>query len=341
MVMISEQGKYFGISPICYDLDFPRSAFYRHILPKEKRNETRKKFIPENSLSKIERKNVVDIMNSERFVNQTPYEIFATLLDEGKYFCSISTMYRILRDNGEVRERRNQLNHPVYTKPELLAIEPNQVWSWDITKLKGPVKWTYFQLYVIMDIFSRFIVGWLLANRESSKLAAELIEETCYRQNIEKDQLVIHSDRGTSMTSKTVSQLLMDLSVIKSLNRPHVSNDNPYSESQFKTMKYNHEFPKRFGSIEDARAFCLSFVDWYNYDHKHSGIGFMTPATVHFNKADIVYQQREKVLYEASIKFPERFKGKISKPPVLPNEVWINKPEKSIFHMMETGGVAR
>lgn len=235
-------------------------------------------------------------------------------------------MYRVLHSLKEVRERRNVLRHPNYERPELLARGPNQVWSWDITKLKGPQKWTYYYLYVIIDIFSRHVVGWLIADRESSELAKHLISETCHRQRAKTTELIIHSDRGTSMTSKTVALLLADLGVTKSLNRPHVSNDNPYSESQFKTLKYNPHFPGRFGSIEDAKVFCKWFFDWYNNEHRHSGIALMTPSTVHYGLAESCSTQRQKVLCEAFKRHPERFVRGLPSTIPLPAAAWINPP---------------
>jgi transposase InsO family protein len=201
-----------------------------------------------------------------------PGAVFATLLDEGVYHCSLRTMYRILDEAGETRERRDQLTHPAYQKPELLATGPNQLWSWDITKLKGHAKWTYFYLYVILDVFSRYVVGWMVAPRETAELAKRLIADTCDKQNILPDQLTIHADRGSSMTSKPVAFLLADLSVTKSHSRPYVSDDNPYSESHFRTLKYRPDFPERFGCIQDSRAFCQEFFTWYNEEHRHSGI---------------------------------------------------------------------
>jgi len=266
------------------------------------------------------------ILNSERFMDKAPREVYATLLDEGKYYCSIRTMYRILSANKAVRERRNQRKHPNYKKPELLATGPNQVWSWDITKLLGPEKWSYFHLYVILDIFSRYVVGWMLARREDANLASRLIRETVEKQNVEEDQLTIHSDRGPSMASQTVAQLLMSLGVVKSHSRPHVSNDNPFSESQFKTMKYRPEFPKRFGSYEDAKAFCRDFFDWYNNEHYHTGIGLLTPSMLHYGTAPRVIESRSKVLQANYAKHPERFVHGCPKPQSLPGAVWINPP---------------
>jgi putative transposase len=265
-------------------------------------------------------------LHSERFVDKAPAEVWATLLDEGTYQCSIRTMYRILSAHGEVRERRNQLRHPNYRKPELLAEGPNQVWSWDITKLRGPVKWSYYYLYVILDIFSRYVTGWMLAHRESAELARRLMIESCGKQGIEPGQLTLHADRGGSMRSKSVALLLADLGVTKTHSRPHVSNDNPYSESQFKTLKYCPQFPSRFGSIEDARLFCRRFFDYYNHEHRHSGIGLMTPAVVHHGRAEKVSAARRQFLLKAYRVHPERFVRGSPQPPVLPRQAWINPP---------------
>lgn len=271
---------------------------------------------------------VIDTLHSDRFCDLSAYQVYAQLLDEGQYMCSIRTMYRILHSvHGDVKERRRHVSHRQFQKPELLASEPNQVWSWDITKLKGPVKWTYFYLYVIMDIFSRYVVGWMIAQRELGALAKRLIEDTCEKQHIEPDQLIVHSDRGPSMKSKPVALLLSDLGVTKSHSRPHVSNDNPYSEAQFKTLKYCPQFPGRFGSIQDARAFCQQFFSWYNKEHRHSGIGLMTPEQVHYGLAQKVYDNRCQVLLSAYEKNPERFKGMVPKPHALPKAAWINKPK--------------
>jgi putative transposase len=273
-----------GTAAACRSLEIARATFYRHLDPKtEKTLKTRA--APPRALSMIKQQEVLDVLHSDRFVDRAPAAIYATLLDEGTYLCSVRTMYRILDERGEVRERRNQVRHTQYKAPELLATCPNQVWSWDITKLHGPVKWSYFSLYVILDIFSRYIVGWMIAHRESASLAERLIGETCEKQAVVPGQLTIHADRGSSMRSKPVALLLADLGITKTHSRPHVSDDNPYSESQFKTLKYRPGFPDRFGSIEDARAFCQEFFGWYNGEHRHSGIGLLTPETVHHGKA--------------------------------------------------------
>ena len=278
------------------------------------------------ALSAVERAEVLGVLHHERFVDQAPASVYATLLDEGRYLCSVPTMYRLLRAAGEVRERRRQATHPTAVKPELLATAPNQVWSWDITKLLGPVKWTYFYLYVSIDIHSRYVPGWLLAHRESAELAERLLADTIRKQHVRADQLTIHADRGTSMASKPVALLLADLGVTKSHSRPHCSNDNPYSEAQFKTLKYRPEFPERFGSIADARAFCQRFFRWYNEAHHHSALGFHTPADVHFGRARLIQLERARVLELAYVAHPERFVRQLPLPPALPGPAWINRP---------------
>jgi putative transposase len=285
---------------------------------------------PPRALSKDERTGVLDLLNDERFIDASPAQTYATLLDEGEYFASERTMYRILAAAGEVRERRNQRVHPFYARPELLASGPNQLWSWDITKLRGPVKWTYFQLYVILDVFSRYVTGWMVATRESAALAERLIADSVRKQGIEPDSLTIHADRGTSMTSKPVALLLADLGVVKSHSRPHVSNDNPYSEAGFKTLKYRPDFPDRFGSIEDARAFCQGFFAWYNNEHRHSGIALFTPADVHYGRSDQLLVARAGVLAAAYAIHPERFVQGLPTPREVPSMVWINPPSKEV-----------
>jgi putative transposase len=281
------------------------------------------------ALDDAERREVLDLLHSPRFVDKAPAAVYAALLDEGTYRCSIRTMYRILHDASEVRERRNQLRHPKYKKPELLATAPNQVWSWDITKLLGPTKWTYYYLYVILDIYSRYVVGWMLASRENADLAKRLLRDTIAKEKVDADELTIHSDRGPSMKSHTVAQLLATLGVTKSHSRPHVSNDNPFSESQFKTLKYRPEFPQRFGSQEDGRGFCERFFQWYNHEHYHSGIALLTPAMVHHGQAKKVLDRRRKALDMAYAMYPQRFVNKRPTPLPLPEAVWINPPTPS------------
>ena len=283
---------------------------------------------PPLALDTRERQALLDTLNSERFVDTAPAAVHATLLDEGRYLGSVRTMYRLLAANGGCRERRNQLTHPAYSKPELLALAPNQVWSWDITKLKGPAKWTCFHLYVILDIFSRHVVGWLIAERESAELAEQLIADTVARHDIKPGTLTLHADRGASMRSKPVAALLVDLDVAKSHSRPHVSDDNPYSEAQFKTMKYRPDFPARFGCLEAARGHCQAFFAWYNTTHRHSGIGYMTPHSVHYGHAGALRLARQATLNAAFLAHPKRFKNKTPQPPALPTAAWINPPTR-------------
>lgn len=307
-------------------MQMPESSFYR-LRKISTKTVSRTKARSPRALSDLERERVLSVLHEDRFVDKAPAEVYAALLDEGTYLCSIRTMYRILHEHEEVKERRNQLRHPQYKKPELLATGPNQVWSWDITKLKGPEKWTYFYLYVILDIFSRHAVGWTIAHRESAELAKTLIRDTCSRQKIDKNQLLIHSDRGSPMTSKAVALLMSDLGITKSLSRPHVSNDNPFSESHFKTAKYRPTFPERFGSIQDARAHFQDFFDWYNNEHYHTGLALMTPAMVHYGMAEKCKNQRQLVLTGAYDAHPERFVAGPPKVLQLPAESWINPPK--------------
>ncbi len=283
---------------------------------------------PPLALSPIEQQVLLGALQCERFADAAPATVYATLLDEGIYLGSVRTMYRLLADAGQSRERRNQRTHPAYARPELLALRPNEVWSWDITKLKGPVKWSYFHLYVILDIFSRYVVGWMIALRETAQLAEHLIAETTDAQDITPGTLTLHADRGTSMRSKPVAALLVDLDVTKTHSRPHVSDDNPYSESNFKTLKYRPDFPERFGSLEDARAHCQQFFGWYNGVHRHSGIGYMTPHTVHHGHAQALNRERATTLDVAFQAHPNRFKGKPPLPPILPTAAWINPPKQ-------------
>ena len=319
-----------GTAAACRAMGVARATFYRRRKPARSNGADRPKRRQPRALDESERRGVLDLLHSERFVDKAPAAVFARLLDEGTYHCSIRTMYRILHDAAEVRERRNQLRHPKYKKPELLATAANQVWSWDITKLLGPAKWTYYHLYVILDIYSRCTVGWMLASCENADLARRFIRETIEKEQVDADQLTIHSDRGPAMKSHSVAQLLAALGVTKSHGRPHVSNDNPFSESQFKTLKYRPEFPNRFGSQEDARAFCGRFFHWYNHEHYHSGIGLLTPAMVHYGRAPQILAARRNVLRAAYAVHPERFVRKPPSPLALPEAVWINPPSPSL-----------
>lgn len=280
------------------------------------------------ALSEAEQALVLQALCSERFADTAPAAVHATLLGEGCYLGSVRTMYRLLSANASSAERRRQRTHPAYAKPELLALAPNQVWSWDITKLKGPAKWTYFHLYVILDIFSRYVVGWLIAPRECNALAQQLIADTVARHDVMAGTLTLHADRGTSMRSKSVASLLVDLDVAKSHSRPYTSDDNPYSESQFKTMKYRPDFPQRFGSIEDARSHCQTFFAWYNAEHCHSGIGHMTPHSVHYGLAQAMRATRQTTLDAAFLATPKRFKGIRPCLKPMPTAAWINPPSK-------------
>jgi putative transposase len=319
-------GRQVGVSSACDVLIVSRATLYRRRQPVQK---TSGRNPPPRALSAQERDNVRQELYSKRFIDQSPYQVYAALLDEGSYLCSVRTMYRILAQHNANRERRNQLTRPNYRKPELLATGPNQVWSWDITKLKGPETWTYYYLYVILDIFSRYTVGWMLAHREQADLAKKLIEETIEKQKVQRDQLIIHSDRGPSMTSHSVANLLGSLGVTKSLSRPHVSNDNPYSESHFKTMKYQPEFPDRFGSYQDALSHSRQFFGWYNDEHYHSGIGLVTPASLHYGLAQRIIASRTSTLSLAYAANPERFVCGVPRPAKLPTAAWINPPTSS------------
>ena len=283
---------------------------------------------PANALSETERRHVLSVLRSPEFCDLAPAQVWARLLDDGIYLCSIATMYRLLAAAGENRERRRQRTHPAKKKPELIATAPNQVWSWDITKLRGPSRGVYYELFVIIDIYSRYVVAWCVAPAETGELAREFIDAAIASQGVERDQLTLHADRGTSMTSKPVAQLLVDLGVARSHSRPHVSNDNPYSEAAFKTLKYCPAFPGSFGSIQDARAFCETFFAYYNHEHRHSGIGLHTPASVHYGTATEIRAQRTATLDAAYAANPDRFRGRRPSPPKLPTVAWINDPSR-------------
>jgi transposase InsO family protein len=331
MLTVAELAPHVGLRSACQAFALNRGFVYRD---RARHRVTASRRVPKArprpplALSSAEQDLLLGLLDSERFADVAPAAVFATLLDEGRYHGSIRTMYRLLAAQSQTGERRRQRIHPVYAKPELLAIRPNEVWSWDITKLKGPAKWTCFHLYVILDIFSRYVVGWLIAHRESAELAEQLIAETLEKENIAPGTLTLHADRGSSMRSKPVAALLIDLEVAKTHSRPHVSDDNPYSEAQFKTLKYRPDFPDRFGSIEDARAHCQQFFPWYNNEHRHGGIGLMAPAAVHQGTAAALTEQRAITLDAAFTAHPIRFKGVAPKPPALPTAVWINPPKK-------------
>jgi putative transposase len=328
MAAIEAVGTDIAVVPLCRSLGVSRAAVYRRRRPRAEQPPSARAASP-RALAPTERQVVLDVLHSERFVDAAPTEVHATLLEEGTYLCSPRTMYRILASNHEVRERRDHLRHPAYVKPELLATGPNQVWSWDITKLKGPRKWVYYYLYVLLDIYSRYVVGWMLAQSESGRLAQRLIEETCDKQNIEPGQLAIHADRGGPMISKGLGQLLADLGVDKSHSRPHVSNDNPFSESHFRTLKYRPAFPDRFGSPEHAIDICRALFPWYNDEHHHSGLAFLTPAVVHHGRAEAVLEARYQTRLAAYAAHPERFINGQPRREKVPEAVWINPPTKA------------
>jgi len=323
---VEELAPIVGTRPACRALGASPATIYRRRRPPAARP-GRARPRPARALGEAERAAVLEALRSERFVDASPAAVWATLLDEGRYLCSERTMYRLLEASGSSRERRGQLTHPAYAKPELLATRPNEVWSWDISKLKGPAKWRHYHLYVILDVFSRYCVGWTVQERESAALAEALIAQACEQQAIRRGRLTLHADRGPSMRSRPVAFLLADLGVTKTHSRPHTSDDNPYSEAQFKTLKYRPGFPARFDSLEHARSFCRGFFRWYNHDHRHSGIGLMAPATVHHGGAKEAHAARRAVLAAAYAANPERFVRGTPQPPTLPSAAWINKPE--------------
>jgi putative transposase len=321
-----------GTRPACRVLGVAPATLYRHRRPPGPKI-PRPRVTPARALSAAEQDAVLAELHSERFRDASPAAVWATLLDEGRYLASERTMYRLLAAAGEVRERRNQREHPAYAKPELLARRPNEVWSWDITKLKGPATWTYYYLYAVLDVFSRYIVAWTLQHRESGEIAKALLAQATEQQHVTPGTLTLHADRGSSMTSKPVAFLLADLGVTRTHNRPYTSSDNPYSEAHFKTLKYRPGFPDRFSSIEEARAFLGEFFSWYNHEHRHAGIGLMTPAVVHHGRAKSIHEDRARVLASAYSRTPERFVRRPPRPPALPTAAWINKPEtKEVAH---------
>ena len=325
MIAVDEVATEVGVRPACEALGVPRASWYRRRAPRPKR-EPRPRPSPVRALSEGEKDQVASVLHEPRFVDRAPAEVFATLLDEGRYLCSERTMYRILSERKEVKERRNQLRHPRRVKPRLVARGPNQVWSWDITKLRGPAKRRLFYLFVLIDIYSRYIVGWTLSRRSSAVIAADLVRRTVRQQGVVPGQIVIHGDRGTELVAKDVVHLLEDLGISQSLSRPRVPDDNPYSESQFKTLKYHPGFPDRFGNYEDAHAFVEPFLRWYNTEHRHSGIAYLTPEVVHHGWAKDVQEVRQAALDDAWRERPERFVKGPPRVARLPDEVWINRP---------------
>jgi putative transposase len=315
-----------GVAPACCALGVSRATFYRRTRQGTGQQQPRRR-TPARALEPREREAVREVLYAPRFADRSPGEIVATLLDEKKYLCSERTMYRVLAQEGASRERRNQLRHPSYTKPELLATAPDEVWTWDITKLLGPRKWIYYYLYVILDLFSRYVVGWMVAEKENASLAARLIEESCSKHAVRPEILTLHSDRGAPMTAKCTAQLLADLGVTQSLSRPRVSDDNPFSEAQFKTVKYHPGFPGRFSSQPGAVDYCRSFFPWYNHEHRHAGIAMLTPADVYFGRAAAILAQRQQVLDQAYEARPDRFPRGRPQVPALPEAVYINPPQ--------------
>jgi len=313
-----------GLKQACAVLGLNRSGVYRRrsgsVMPRPRSS-------PAHALSISERAGVRATLNSERFMDQSPRQVYAALMDEGRSLCHWRTMYRVLAVYAEVRERRRLRRHPVYQKPELLATAPNQVWSWDITALRGPSKWTSFPLYVVLDIYSRCVVGWMIAEVETSELAGQLIAASAHKQAIEPDQLILHADNGAPMRGKALSQLLVDLGILKSHSRPHTSDDNPFSEAQFKTLKYRPDFPARFGDIEAARTWARAFFRWYNEEHYHSGLSLLTPASVHAGTAVLIQQQRQAVMATAYAQHPARFRRGYPQVKGAPVAVWINPPQ--------------
>ena len=319
-----------GVRAACRAVGRPQASHYRRHRQSPAPQRPRRERKPQpRALAPEERARVREVLNSPEHVDKAPATVYHELLDDGVYLASVSTMYRVLREHDEVHERRRQAVHPARVKPELVAEAPNAVWSWDITKLHGPAKWTYYYLYVIIDIFSRYVVGWLLADCESAVLAEKLLADTIAKQGIEADRLAIHADNGSSMASKPVAFLLADLGVTKTHSRPHTSNDNPYSEAQFKTLKYRPDFPASFGSLADAREHCQRFFTWYNTEHYHSGIGWHHPIDVHYGHATTIREARADVLTTAYTRNPERFVRKHPEPPDLPTAAWINKPDET------------
>jgi putative transposase len=327
---IAELAPLVGVRDACAAAGRPQATHYRRHRQSPAPQRPRRERRPQpRALSTVERAQVRAVLNSPEHVDKAPAAVYHELLDNGVYLASVPTMYRVLREHDEVRERRRQATHPARVKPELVAAGPNSVWSWDITKLHGPAKWTYYYLYVIIDIYSRYVVGWLIAEAESAALAEKLLADSIAKQGVDRDMLTVHADNGSSMASKPVAFLLADLGVTKTHSRPHTSNDNPFSEAQFKTLKYRPDFPDTFGSLADARTFCQRFFTWYNTAHYHSGIGYHHPVDVHYGRAQAVRDARADALTAAYTRNPERFVRKHPEPPALPTAVWINKPDET------------
>lgn len=333
----ASQERSVAVYSLCEALGMPRATYYRHQCNDAAPRTDTIRQTPKNALSSEEKQRVLNLLHGERFIDKTPYEAFNALIDEGEYYCSPRTMYRVLEQHGETTDRRIQRSHRDAVKPELIATRPNEVWSWDITKLLGPQKWMYFYLYVILDIFSRYVVGWMIADRESQMLASRLIQQTALKQGIQPQQLTLHADRGASMTSHTVAQLLEFLGITKTHSRPYTSDDNPFSESQFKTLKYHPTFPTRFASIGISETFCQSYFNWYNQEHYHSGILWLTPQSVHCGLAAAILKKRHDVLMQAYQRNPVRFNNQEPTLKKLPEAVYINPPQTIEINARQQG----
>lgn len=317
-----------GVGPACEAIGMSRARFYRRRKPATSAASARP--VSQRALTPAQQEAILAELNSERFVDCAPRQVWATLLDEGVYLCSWRTMYRLLARNQALQERRRLRRHPRYARPELAAIGPNQVWTWDITYLKGPVRGQFYYLYVVLDLFSRLVVGWLLADRECEALARRLLESSYRKHAVEPGQLTVHADRGAPMKSKSVKQLLADLDVQTSHSRPRVSNDNPFSEAGFKTMKYSPDFPERFGPFAEAEAFCQDYFVWYNQEHYHTGLALLTPAQVHYGEAPAVLARRQATLDAAFAAHPQRFGNRPAQVGALPEIVYINGPAQPV-----------
>lgn len=307
MDLITQEGRKnaIPIDLLCCEINISRATYYRHLdHNKYARNQSFLGASPVNALTEQEKQSVIDLLHSECFIDKTPYDAYDELIDKGQYYCSPRTMYHMLAEHRETTDRRIQRNHRDAVKPELIASRPNEVWAWDITKLLGPTKWVYYHLYVIMDIYSRYVVGWLIADSESQDLARKLIQGSALKQGIQPKQLILHSDNGPSMKFCTVGQLLEHLEVTKTHNRPYTSNDNPFSESQFKTLTYRPEFPVRFQSLEHSEAFCQQCFAWYNKEHCDAGIAWLTPESAHYKRDNAILEQRHAVLMQAFLAHP-------------------------------------
>ena len=321
-----------NVRQACAALGMPRAGLYRRRRPRVV-HQARPRPTPARALSPVERQSVLEVLHEERFIDLAPPQVYAKLLEEGRFLCSIRTMYRVLEAAREVRERRDIRRHPPAAKPCLMATEPNHVWTWDISKLAGPAKGVWFNLYVVLDLYSRYVVAWMIARKGLARLARRLLREAFLREGVQPGQLTVHSDRGSQMVAQSVTELWAMLGVVPSLSRPRVPDDNPFSESQFRTLKDRPDFPERFGSVQDARAYGRQLFDWYNHKHHHSGLGLLTPATVHYGRTEEVLAQRRAVLYAAYAAHPERFVHGLPEPQRPPSAVWINQPPAGTFSL--------